>query len=175
MNLMSGVVYKKDIIMCKEIKANTPAIPSSNMTPKPPGKAVSAHLTGQGLAMSNSLKSRNAKPRLQSGKAVKKSRASHCPNSSSTITEPGSFLPITNSARLQAQTPMMNTNASMMHRPHSGKGRKSQGAATTAASDPQVPGALGKCPTGPSVAMASANLSEGSEVFMSLPFSFYHS
>lgn len=64
--------------------------------------------------------------------------------------------------------PTARIPTSVIMRHASGSGRKSQGAPTMAAREPQVPGALGKCPMGPSVARAVANLSRGVLFFMFL-------
>lgn len=132
--------------------AYKPAITSSSMTPQPAGSQFSASLTGLGLRMSKRRK--RAKPVSNSYQwsPVQGRKTIHWPRSSSITTLPGSFSPSSFSAWEAHTLPPIKRRARVRSLVGKERGKKQKGTARVAASEPIVPGALGKSPIGPSVA-----------------------
>ena len=137
--------------------AMTPPTTSSTMTPQPAGSQFSEALTGQGFRMSKKRKRTKAHSMSVHEKA-KGRMAIQAPTSSSITTSPGSFLSSSSSARVAAREPATKRRASRKSRPARPSGRKRKGASTRASKVPQVPGAQGERPAGPSLQKESTSL-----------------
>src|SRR5579884_3659322 len=141
---------------------------SSIMIPQPPAKR-SARRAGNGFTTSNKRKSPNPARRIFQEATGVTRNVIICPASSSITTCPGSIFPKNFSACPAAQTPGKKTSTMTAHKStfrHTGVRSAAFSAATrpTPTAEPMVPGAMGKYPTPPTVAIQTATVRRCSAV-----------
>ena len=130
------------------------------MTPKPPATSRSAQRTGHGFQMSKIRNSRRARTQA-SGLRGAARRTSHCAATSSTTTAPGSLIPLALVTVAAAHHPAKKTSAVATASPIVPQRLRITQAKGKAASEPQVPGAIGINPTPNQVASSTAGCRSG--------------